>query len=99
MTERMSRTPPYPAPPDASTASGGRLALQLARDQQIRWSQGEPIPVEAYLREHPALRADADGLLDLVCNEWALREQLGETLSLDEYVRRFPELEQSLRMQ
>jgi WD40 repeat protein/serine/threonine protein kinase len=51
------------------------------------------------LREHPSLRADADGLMDLICSEWALREELGETIVLDEYVRRFPEIEQPLRMQ
>src|SRR5262249_42763315 len=99
MTERISRTPPYAAPPDASTASDGRLVLDLVRDQQNRWRSGDPVPVEAYLRQHPGLRADSDGLMDLICNEWVLREELGEKIILDEYVRRFPDMEQPLRMQ
>jgi len=45
------------------------------------------------------LRGDSEALLDLICSEWALREQSGETLDLDEYVRRFPALESGLRMQ
>jgi WD40 repeat protein/serine/threonine protein kinase len=99
MTEPNSQTRPYVAPPDASTASGGKLAAHLARDQQQRWREGDPVPVEVYVREHPELRSDGDGLMDLMCNEWALREELGETISLDEYIGRFPDLEQSLRMQ
>jgi WD40 repeat protein/serine/threonine protein kinase len=99
MTERISRTPPHAAPPDAVTASGGRLVSHLVRDQQSRWHTGDPVPVEAYLREHPSLRADADGLMDLICNEWVLRAELGETIVFDEYVRRFPDIEQPLRMQ
>jgi WD40 repeat protein/serine/threonine protein kinase len=99
MTERISQTPPIATPPDATTASGGKLAAHLARDQQRRWHEGDPVPVEVYLRDHPNLRSDADGLMDLVCNEWALCDEFGETISLGEYIGRFPDLEQSLRMQ
>src|SRR5262249_9481366 len=98
MIERACQ-PSCSAPPDAPTASGGRLASMLARDQQIRWRRGDPMPGEAYLRQHPNLRDDSEGLLDLICGEWALREQLGETLHIEEYVGRFPELEHSLKMQ
>ena len=99
MTERTCQTPPCAAPSDATTASGGRLASVLVRDQQRRWQSGDPVPVESYLRQHPELRGDSEGLLDLICSEWALREQSGETLDLDEYVRRFSALESGLRMQ
>jgi WD40 repeat protein/serine/threonine protein kinase len=99
MAERIGNTPPCPAPPDAPTASGGRLASVLVRDQQRRWELGEPIPVESYLRRHPELCADGEGLLDLICGEWAARERCGASIQVEEYVQRFPELEKSLRMQ
>jgi WD40 repeat protein/serine/threonine protein kinase len=87
------------APPDAPTTSVARLATALVRDQQRRWQAGDPMPVEAYLRQHPELAGDAEGLLDLICSEWALREQVGEAVVIDEYAGRFPDLEHSLRMQ
>jgi WD40 repeat protein len=55
--------------------------------------------VEAFLRQHPALAQDVDALLDLIYNEWALREAARENLSLDEYVQRFPNQAGQLRMQ
>jgi WD40 repeat protein/serine/threonine protein kinase len=99
MTEHESRTAVHSGPPEASTASGGRLALRLACEQQYRWREGNRVPVEAYLDKHPDLHADVDGLMDLICNEWALREARGESIQLDEYLHRFPNLDQSLRMQ
>src|SRR5438128_961518 len=98
MPEHPCPTPPLP-PSEATTESAGRLGSVLVRDQQWRWQTGEPVPVESYLQQHPDLRGDGEAILDLICSEWALREQIGETLNLDEYVGRFPELESGLRMQ
>jgi WD40 repeat protein/serine/threonine protein kinase len=84
---------------DAATLSGGRLISALVRDQQRHWQQGDPVPVEAYLRHHAILNGDPEAVLDLIYSEWALREALGEEIKLEEYLARFPRFADSLRMQ
>lgn len=74
------------------------LAALLA-DQRRRWHGGERVPVEAYLKQQPALQADSAGVLDLIYNEVVLRERQGETPLLQEYVQRFPHLAGPLRDQ
>jgi serine/threonine-protein kinase len=64
----------------------------LLADQRARWSRGDRVLVEAYVRRHPALRDDGEALLDLIYNEVFLREQAGESPRRDEYLRRFPHL-------
>jgi serine/threonine protein kinase len=76
-----------------------RLVRLLLVDQHQRWSAGRPQPVEAYLRDHPGLSDDLEGLLDLVYNEICLRERAGETVVLTDYQRRFPELARPLEVQ
>jgi hypothetical protein len=84
--------------PDVDTFLAGagplapaRVAAALRVDQRQRWLSGERVPVEDYLRRHPAVRADRESALDLIFNEFLLREQLGEQPTADEYVERFPE--------
>jgi WD40 repeat protein/serine/threonine protein kinase len=84
-------------PPTTLRPSGGdepgRPDLSLLRaDQRRRWQQGEPMLVEAYLRQHPAIQDDSEAVLDLVYNEWMLREEQGQAPPLEEYQRRFPQL-------
>jgi serine/threonine protein kinase len=68
------------------------LTAMLRNDQRLRWTQGERIPVEAYLDHYPQLADDPGSLFDLVDHELRLREELGEEPRLDEYRRRFPRL-------
>jgi tetratricopeptide (TPR) repeat protein len=75
------------------------LVLLLRFDQRRRWEQGDRVSVEAYLETQPALRDDPDGLLDLIYHEVVLRAERAETPQLDEYVRRFPDLADQLRVQ
>src|SRR5262249_37655413 len=66
--------------------------IRLAREyQRQNWEKGEPILVEAYLEELERLKVDAEGILDLVYNEWVLREEAGQSPELDEYLQRFPQ--------
>jgi PAS domain S-box-containing protein len=67
------------------------LAAVLRVDRHERWRAGQYVPVETYLSRYPAVRADADGAVDLVYGEFLLREQRGEAPRVDEYVWRFPE--------
>jgi serine/threonine protein kinase len=72
---------------------------RLRADQAERWRRGQPIRVEAYLEQEPALASDAEALLDLVYSEVMLREERGERPTLEEYLRCFPDHAASLRWQ
>jgi serine/threonine-protein kinase len=76
-----------------------RLVAQLEEEQRLRWQRGERVLVEVYLEQHPALQAEADGIVDLLYNEFLLRQQAGETPQLEEYLARFPHLASPLRDQ
>jgi serine/threonine protein kinase/tetratricopeptide (TPR) repeat protein len=69
----------------------------LQADQLQRWGKGERVPAEAYLQLHPALAGAAEAL-DLIYGEFLLRQQRGETPTLDEYLWRFPQHETQLRL-
>jgi WD40 repeat protein len=73
------------------------LAERLRAEQCARWRRGEPVRVEVFLEPYPALAADAGVLLDLIHQEILLRKEGGEEPSLEEYLRRFPQLAPSLR--
>src|SRR5437660_4857918 len=77
--------------------SPSRLLHLLLAEQREGWRNGKRLRVENYLDRYPALRADADGLLDLVNNEVILRSRGGETPRIDEYVERFPTLASQIR--
>jgi serine/threonine protein kinase len=76
---------------EAGPLPPAELAAVLRADQRQRWRAGQRVPSEDYLSRHPALAADPEALLDLVFNEFLLREQAGEQLSAVEYLGRFPE--------
>ncbi len=68
-----------------------QVAAVLRVDQRERWQAGERILAETYLQQHPQVRADPEAVLDLIFNEFLLRERLGERPGPEEYRRRFPE--------
>jgi tetratricopeptide (TPR) repeat protein len=74
------------------------LAARLLDDQSRRWQEGDRVRVEAYLEQHPELRDDPEGLLDLIFNEILLREEQGEVPDPAEYAERFPWLADQLRL-
>src|SRR5262245_43076133 len=59
-------------------------------DQCQRWRAGERIPAENYLRDYLKGTSNAEAVVDLIYQEFLLREELGEAPSCDEYQRRFP---------
>ena len=71
----------------------------LRADQEARWQAGERVPAEAYLAMDPALPLDLEKALELVYGEFLLRERLGQSPTLDEYLRRFPQYASRLRQQ
>jgi tetratricopeptide (TPR) repeat protein len=74
------------------------LAALLRAEQRARWQLGDPVRVEAFLQRHPELASDTDGVLDLIYNEVVLREKAGEMPQLAEYLERFADLTEPLRL-
>jgi WD40 repeat protein len=77
---------------ETPTLSLPRLLALLRTDQRERWARGERVMVEAYLERWPALRENAEAILDLLYAEHLLREEAGAAPALDEYRDRFPAL-------
>jgi WD40 repeat protein len=66
------------------------LLRQARAELERRLRAGEPCPAEALLAAHPALAADAEAALELVYAEFALREELGQQPTPEEWFARFP---------
>lgn len=73
------------------------LVELLARDQVARWQRGERILAEDYLELSSVLKSQAEAACDLIYGEFLLREEHGESPSLDDYLGRFPQYADSLR--
>ncbi len=67
------------------------LAAVLRVDQRQRWQFGQRLPAEEYFARYPALSADPEAALDLIFNEFRLRERGGSPPDPEEYLRRFPQ--------
>jgi predicted ATPase/MoxR-like ATPase len=74
------------------------MSDSLLIDQRRRWEQGELVLVEAYLEHEPGLRSETDQVLELIEHEIVLRQERGENPLLEDYLRRFPDLERDLRL-
>jgi serine/threonine-protein kinase len=83
----------------AGPLSPDEVATVLRVDQRQRWQAGERVPAETYLKRHPEVRAEPDPAIDLVFNEFLLRDRQGERPDKEEYLRRFPEYADVLREQ
>jgi WD40 repeat protein/serine/threonine protein kinase len=73
--------------------------VALLAEQRRCWQRGERVPVETLLRKFPAGVAHDEVLLDLIYQEFLLREERGETPAVAEYQQRFPYLAEQLRLQ
>jgi tetratricopeptide (TPR) repeat protein len=90
--------------PDFSDPAAGGLSAEqalavLRYDQCRRWQAGERVPAEKYLQTYSILKTDPDQALVLIYGEFVLRQQLGESPTLDEYLQRFPDWAERLRQQ
>jgi WD40 repeat protein/serine/threonine protein kinase len=75
------------------------LVARLEEEQRTSWRSGERVRVPDYLERFPTLASDPDAVVDLIYNEFLLREQYGETPRWEEYFERFPHLADRLRDQ
>jgi tetratricopeptide (TPR) repeat protein/serine/threonine protein kinase len=62
----------------------------IKTDLEIRWRRGKPIELESYLRRIPELGPVAGLPVDLIYEEWHVRQTYGDEPALDAYRRRFP---------
>jgi hypothetical protein len=76
-----------------------QLAEVIRVDQRQRWQTGRPVKAKDYFRQFPEVEADANVAVDLIFNEFLLREKLGHRPGVEEYVRRFPKVAAVLRDQ
>jgi serine/threonine-protein kinase len=83
----------------AGPLSPDKVATVLRVDQRQRWQAGERVLAESYLQRYPPVRGDAEAAIDLVFNEFLVRDRLGERPDPTEYLRRFPEHADVLREQ
>src|SRR5262249_36313553 len=80
---------------EAGLAAPAQVAAVLAADQWQRWHAGERVRAEDYLARHPAVAADPAAAMLLVYGQVLL----GEAPAADEYLHRFPQYADALRLQ
>ena len=73
---------------EPETQDSGPLLALLLKHQRHSWRRGERAPVETYLAQQSAFQGDAKAILDLIYNEIVLREEIGESPRLEEYLDR-----------
>jgi len=73
------------------------MRAAVRADQRRRWRQGDRLLLELYLKDFPKLRADANGLLELIDGEINLRLEGGARPKEVEYQSRFPQLRDALQ--
>ncbi|HLN31947.1 MAG TPA: serine/threonine-protein kinase [Gemmataceae bacterium] len=85
----------------ATEAEQGLASLleEVCADQVQRWHGGERVSAEEYLARNPILQSDSASAFELVYGEFVLRESLGETPALEEYLQRFPQFAAQLKRQ
>src|SRR5262249_10800183 len=74
------------------------VADVLCTEQRERWLHGQRRLIEAYLHLHSSFHPGSDPAIDLIFGEFLVRRQLGESPTLEEYCRRFPDLVEQLRL-
>jgi hypothetical protein len=74
------------------------LVKLLCSTQQQCWQRGERTPVETYLDQHPTLADEPACAVELIFQEFLLREQLGEAPRPEEFVERFPQFAEQLKL-
>jgi tetratricopeptide (TPR) repeat protein len=74
------------------------LAARLADKLVVAWRQGQCRPVEDFLAKYPELQTHPPAALRLVYEEFCLRQELGQEISIDDFAARFPQWDQKLRV-
>jgi predicted ATPase len=79
---------------------GGRLLIELVHlELELRLKAGETARAEEYLARYPELAGDTAAALGLITAEHKLRRRDEPDLSLNDYLRRFPQYREELAEQ
>lgn len=84
-------------PSDSLTAE--QLAELVRFDQRRRFAAGKPTISESYFANLAVLQASLEIATDIAYHEFLLREEFGYPTNVDEFVARFPELQEQLLQQ
>ena len=79
-------------------ADAASLGEQLGREMRQRWRRGERPLAEEFLDRHAELRQSVEAAIDVIYEEFCLRQAAGETDVEQELLRRFPEWREPLRV-
>ena len=71
-------------------------ARQILSEVRTRWQAGDQPNAAEILNSNPELKQHHSVILDLVYEEYCLREEAGETINLASFSRRFPTIQKSL---
>src|SRR5262249_44820 len=72
---------------------------EIRAEHRAQWEAGNHVPIEAFIDRHPEIQSEANSVIDLIYSEVLLREELGESISWEEYYQRFPVYAAGLRPQ
>jgi serine/threonine-protein kinase len=72
---------------------------QACADLTRALNAGQDCPAESLFSVYPSLASDADCAIELIYTEFAVREQLGQHPSVDDYYARFPQWRDRLEHQ
>jgi serine/threonine protein kinase len=84
--------------PDAQALAAEALVARLAEEMAADWHKGDLRPVEHFLDQHAELRDSPAAVLDLLYEEVCLRRERGETVAVEEIIRRFPHWKQQIEI-
>ena len=73
-----------------------RSPESLVREAIARWREGEEPDAQGFLQAHPEIRERKTLAIDLIYEEYCLRQEHGETFVASTFMNRFPAYKQSL---
>lgn len=78
---------------DSRDFAASGFVERLKAQQKSLWERGDHVPIGRLLAENGSPGLERAALLELISQEVLLRRRFGEEPALDDYARRFPQLE------
>lgn len=91
--------PSFPTLDDRPAPAARDEIDALCHDQRLRWLVGERPAVESYLLKRPGLARQPEAVMELIYNEFLIREELGEAPPSADFFHRFPDHQAALARQ
>jgi hypothetical protein len=94
----MSTTPVSSSISCVTGGAAEQVGPELAREMRRRWRAGERTAAEEFLSRHPELWQQPEAAVDLIYEEYCLREASGQQGVEQDLLRRFPQWAGPLRI-